>query len=1569
MATTQDLSSLYSNHNNDITGKENANTLTIPLYRNLIESYLPESISIGNHFLQNEKQLNACFDDSSHEASRYAGIFKGFDELLWGQFIVCLYKETASKKYNAIMLDKLGPTTFNSIDVSKDSQFYAAIENLNTTNRKSTLRKAIAVILLQKFVEIPKEGVHKIIQPNKTLNFEYDPQYVGELTNSCEEISSSNHNNSSNSYQVISFMKKLYTMGSFQRKYINSTLLDVVYENNESTIEINNRLVFHLGEQLEQLFNPVIEYSPEHTGYVYKPPDEEESTSNISNNGNDNSNGKNDQEDNALIKAICNELLELQTNFTLSLVEFLQNFLIVLRVKVLNDEIDRLSTRKLNRLFPPTIDEVTRINCIFLDSLKAAIPYGSLEVLKACSMTIPYFYKAYTRHEAATKNFSKDIKSFLRNFDDAIPKNQSLTEMKISTIINGPQEKLLKVKLIIDRLYTSKKNWNIPNKTKADKYYNNIVDVVDSFGKLSNTSLSSSYNTRVFTPSGKILTELAKGWPVELQYNWLKRRVVGVFDIVDETYGGRKKLLVVFSDYIIFLNIINPDSYYSIETDNQDNSLIKPHLSDILMNSLINEVPLPAKIPKLEVDNYCYIDDIFASTFEENYLRFDAFKEDKSFSVSYRLSTESTPVSTVADLIMKAKILEKDTAFHLFKASFNNITLYSTAHELAAYNTEKIKAKYALFLNIEPSKELLIQNDLHMAIFAKFANENEGKFINLDILTSTEVHRKDTFEAAKIIPELIGQLLLEIPIYRSSIVSSQAIKLMAINEGLVKQCISCLEKETPSIPITDSYNKPAQTDKQAKEKPYETTLTSKNIVNNSRALRGKSVNTKTAVEKDNTVKKIEKNTNKKLPSAKNLPRKQTGKLPTNVPSQLLAKKEKRRSGLITAFRGIFGSKKNKDAEKGRNQLDDKSKNYQKTTPRQKLVPKVSQKDSIRKENTTPQPIKNESVTSFARVSKNQKIEPPMLSEEQRITSVIHNRQYTEDIQGNKVMNNLDSESKENVLSETATTTPLTSKEISVSSDKQLRTALESPPGSIGNSEKVLPDPNRSLSNKNTTSRMPQIQIFTDDLFGDFVKPPSLDKQTAKQEETECDNGDEDAEHYQKHLQEDALGEGVSSKDNSPLPTTANATSENRGFIAPSENPSFRDGEIQHEKVKIFPDIPKMQLSKIQFDRSTSFVELFKGMRLVLDDSDAKYNWKRIPSEQGLNINNLVNNATTIKNTDRNMVGNEIEKVIPKEKCYSEAAQEQRPSTPESSSNITEAEEEPREEKEGGHITSPQPVLSTIALLPDQTRRRLPTFKVTKTSPVRIINKTLNSPQKVVGKVENDSCFSSDVTIGNIENNKRLHKLTFRSQEDVFDAKICTASRENIDTIEATVQADRSKNNEEQSSKLHDRLARSGSNENLLEAFEFSSFNMSFQDLPENNEECVTSIHPVTIHDTVVPPLQNLEPAPMVYRLSNEHSSNKNKLEADDDPIWVSPSKLDLLSSNKLRDRVLVNKTENEALSNQKTPIASIKNKSIPSQKLLDTSLIRNASYVYLTDFVDFHDDEKYEDKPTRLQFQ
>lgn len=676
-----------------------------------------------------------------------AAIYRGFDELIWKCFIIAVYKDTSTGKLSSLIIDRLGTTHLGSVDISRQSRFYPAIENLSEENQKSPVRKCIAVSLLKKYADLPPEMATKIAG---SLRYNYDPTVAGDLANSCSLVDFCSPKD---------IGKSLSRLGFLQARNVHSVLLDVIYENTHDTINSNNELVFHLGEQLEQLFNPLAEYSPEQTESVYIPPEDDKQV----------------DEDSPLVNSICNELLQVQSNFTLTLVEFLQKFLIPLRIMVSSDEIETLSISKLNRLFPPTIDEVIRINCIFLDALKAAIPYGSKEILNACSITIPYFYKAYTRHEAATKHFTKDLKLFMSKFRDIVPSPELYSEMKLDTIIKGPQEIIMKLKLIVDRLWTNK-TWDPSDLEVAQSHYTKVIGLIDSFG---NFELPvSSYSTRVFTPSGKIMTELAKGWPPELQYKWLKRKVVGVFDVLDSNDDTRRNLLVIFNDFVVVLEILNDAPYYHSKAGNM------PLLSNVLMNSLINEVPLPSKIPGLQVVCYSYIDDLSASAFGDDFIRLDSLNADQTWTVAFKVISSSSSASQVADLILKARVLEKDTAFHLFRFEDEGVQVFSTAHELNAYSREKIRSKFALFLNVMALPALLDDYDIFAAFFASITETGKVHIVKL-ISDGTE--SETTIELTELASFLVHELGTLLPQYSSSILSPNLPHLLAINEQLVNK--------------------------------------------------------------------------------------------------------------------------------------------------------------------------------------------------------------------------------------------------------------------------------------------------------------------------------------------------------------------------------------------------------------------------------------------------------------------------------------------------------------------------------------------------------------------------------------------------------------------------------------------------------------------------------------------------------------------------------------------------------------------------------------------------------------
>ncbi|AMD20028.1 HCL123Wp [Eremothecium sinecaudum] len=699
----------------------------------LMEDFIPVSDCIVEY--HHKSKITEHSYDEWLEIFETSSLFRGEDKLLWGWFLACVYKEPSTGKVSCIFIDKLGVMQIENIDISEKSRFYPAIENLSSEYRVEDVRRCLAVGLLKKYTVLSPDVIDRI---NESPEYEYDQTTAGDLANACEEL---------DGRMARKLAESLLRLGVLQSRKVQSMMLDVVYKNSPTSNDANNMLVYQLGEQLDQLFDPLTEYSPEHTETNYRPPEKSLSVN----------------DDNMLITSICEELLRVQTSFTLSLVEFLQKFLIPLRISVLNSQIDGLTTARLNKLFPPTIDEVTRINCIYLDALKAAVAFGSSEVLRACSMTIPYFYKAYARHEAATKHFTKDVKILMRKFADNIPEPNIYTETRLDSLMRGPQEKLMKLKLILDRLYESKEWPTKETKEEALKHYTSICEVVDAFGR--SEPDEASYNNRVFTPSGRILTELAKGWPAELQYRWLKRRVVGVYDVVHANNDAKRDILVIFSDYIVFLNVLNADSYYLTGSN-------KPLLSVVLMNSLINEVPLPPKIPQLHVKFHCYIDEISASIYNENMIRFDVIKTDQNPRFfAYKFASSSADPRNVADLCTKAKILEKNTAFHLFRHDMNSFKLYSTAHEIDAYRKENIKSKITLFLNISPSTTLLQQLETKCGLFAKLRDDNFVEF--------TKLQHGKTASCLLHIEKIVPYILKEIKVFYSHYLSSKDKKLFS----------------------------------------------------------------------------------------------------------------------------------------------------------------------------------------------------------------------------------------------------------------------------------------------------------------------------------------------------------------------------------------------------------------------------------------------------------------------------------------------------------------------------------------------------------------------------------------------------------------------------------------------------------------------------------------------------------------------------------------------------------------------------------------------------------------------
>ncbi|QLL32108.1 hypothetical protein HG536_0C02770 [Torulaspora globosa] len=1505
------------------------------------------------------------------EVFKESAFYEGFDELQWGQFFVCIYKDPATGKLSSLIIDKLGVTHFNPLDISSDSQYYPAIENLDPKDRDSNVRKCIAVSLLQKFAQAT-EAELRAIQP-QGLRFDYDPTHAGDLASGCKLVEVGTPENVG---------RAIVSLGYLQQRYAHGSLFDVVYEQKPSTTDSNNRIVFNLGEQLEQLFDPLSEYSPEQTEYTYKPPETDEGCG----------------EDDAETKLIIDELFQLQTAFTLNLVEFLQSFLIALRVQVLNNEIGGLSTVKLNRLFPPTIDEVTRINCIFLDFLRSAVPYGSLEVLKACSLAIPYFYKAYTRHEAATKNFNKDLKLFFRTFRDVIPHKDVYTEMKIETIVKGPQDKLVKIKLIIDRLFTTRK-WESKDLPQAKEYYRNVTGTIDAFGKLE--SPLSSYSTRVFTPSGKILTELAKGWPVELQYKWLRRRVVGVFDIVEETCHSKRMLLVIFSDYVVFLDINRADVYYN------NNGRNRPQISDVLMNSLINEVPLPPKIPKLTVAEYCFIDDLFVSSLENGSLRFDSLKEDNAFSIICRPAPNTVSNSTVAELVIKAKILEKETAFHLFRASHDDIKVYLTAHELEAYQNENIKSKFAIFLNMDPSPDLLPKFKLHLAAFLKFTTSTSEELLQLDIVTSDGRNRSTTVLPEKIVPQLINELTTEMPMCYSSVCSPILPELLKISENLIKRIADSSRQRDHGSEDADPADRETTgsfNPEHEKKKSFGTITTYRSHVSDLKDVKIESQSS----HKRETVRQENQPTAAK--------QKQKAYKADQQPLSARKSNSNKRRSIVNAVLRLFGAK-SRPTDKTRSRNKKMKKASKTIKDQEKTVGPISVLESNRNAKEV-NAISNQRITSVIRKPENV---PPTSS----MQSPNHDREkVSERSFGKECVTSEVQKNPNHLLISSRFETPIA----------QTSTDTEQAESPIIDSSHIAIEHTSTAGLYMQTDR--QSQLFDDDLFGDLIPKPSESKtsddgSTAEgprmnsnergqlaglvSKEQTAFNQVDCIENYEKKYQEPAATS--SGKDSSLF--TDNDTVPNAKTIEESGTPSkaFADQrntqdtkELLHNKSellattpkqtvsepkeRIFPSIPVMRPSKISFDRSSSFIELFEGMRLVLDESDAQYNWKCLSNDLSSNRQSRAQDCVPHAFKSIAMTTNSSPSIDCVESSSSQTSEGQSATTEGSRSSLTNDAATIIAEEESAAQLQDAIFLEKEAVSEIKVIKAVPTFKLVKASPTRIVKRASQHLESESTEQSLRYNFSISSDLSKVTD-KRWFELRLPSQDDLEVDGFYTPIEEPSPKF-----AQEQRNGSETSSPFESNgNANETSEESIssdgnkpkdkdpvLEDVDFSSFHVTFDTVgskTEGSPDTACYIEQEGDYHSLsdrLPSMDHSKQGPLVYRLpvyppqetlrssASGFSTNLTVPGAshdDDDPIWVSPSKLefyDLTNVVDTKTRSQTLKTRGSGVVDRHESVAAVERDD------LERNSLRELSYAYLASFLSPTESQDVDDGPVRLQF-
>lgn len=628
-----------------------------------------------------------------------AAFFAGEDHF-FGPVITMVYKNEATSKLSSVSITKFGSNVFENLMLDSGSRFWPACDNLKPEHKDSNVRKALAITNLKNYNKLWRN------KGQVPVTLHWDETNAGSLASKMEVLVGRTPEE---------IGEQLLLLGLLQDHSISSTVVDVVYNNKtplntSKTVEDNNTIVTLLGEQVNHLFDPLLEYSHQTLDYEYMPP--QDPTLPMLHN-------------NKIVTAILKELLDVQTHFTMDLVCILQDFIIPLRADALSTSpTSTLGISKVNLVFPPTIDEITRVNCITHDALSRAQQYGYMEVFKVLSVMLPYFYNAFVRHQANLSKFHSHYSKFVHHNHDHVFESKEInkgnyTVRGIETVISGSIFELPRMKLIIKRLYE-----NIGKERALDeslvglkdtetepltKYYEVLMEIIDSFG-YNETEVPKS-KQRVFTPSGKLLTELATGWPIELQYGWMDRKVVGIYQLTNvlNQYSEHpvNEVLIIFSDHLLFIEIV--------EKSNHKSALLLP---EVLMNSLINAKPLPkfSHFPDLRVKYWCDIDNLAVRSYEaddHHYLNFTTYGTNnfrdkdgfKSLNVqNYQLSSGADGLSKsqkVMDLISKAQVLSKSVPFHLFKNSDTHLGTYFCAHDQEDYESEESRSPIVILLNMD----------------------------------------------------------------------------------------------------------------------------------------------------------------------------------------------------------------------------------------------------------------------------------------------------------------------------------------------------------------------------------------------------------------------------------------------------------------------------------------------------------------------------------------------------------------------------------------------------------------------------------------------------------------------------------------------------------------------------------------------------------------------------------------------------------------------------------------------------------------------------------------------------
>lgn len=647
--------------------------------------------------------------------------FTGSDSLL-GPLLAIVYKEQDSTSLSTVLIGRHGVSEATNMTISPKSRFYSACLNLPLDQASSLVRKALAISCLRTFsnMHLALKSYLTFCRPENHL-FDWDETTAGTLASTMQPAYARFPADIGNT---------VLDSGILKPKFIKSTVIDIVYQNSPETNDINNALVYLFGHQLEHLFDPLAEYSPEHTEMLYTPP----SYAPVERSS-----------DNEVVRNVCQELFSIQSHFTTNLLNLLQDYLIPLRVKVLAGEIPGMDMRQLNVIFPPTIDEIVRVNNIFYEALALALPYGSYEMIKACGISIPYFYKACMRHEAATRNFSTNLRGCMDTIQKHAGFSNRFTINSIESIIHCSLH-LTKIKLVLDRLVKSP-TWREDERSNVKEFYQSAVGTIDSFGR---ESFISPYNNRIFTPTGKLLVEISKGWPKELEYGWINRRVVTIFDAIDVMYGEDDtcSIVFIFTDSIVIIRPTEPLSMTS------ESGIHKPSIADMLTHSMVNSVPLP-NLPELDVVGWAPLEDVYMAEFGgpmdlAMYVTGGGLNTGSKATSHFKILKLVRPevnANTIVNCISKAKIMNKTQPFHLFLNKQENLSTFASVYEQGDYNIEPRKCPIAVYINMEIPESVLESHELIACIGAQVCDLSHVAITVISKLAYNhqEIVRKELF--------------------------------------------------------------------------------------------------------------------------------------------------------------------------------------------------------------------------------------------------------------------------------------------------------------------------------------------------------------------------------------------------------------------------------------------------------------------------------------------------------------------------------------------------------------------------------------------------------------------------------------------------------------------------------------------------------------------------------------------------------------------------------------------------------------------------------------------------------